>query len=402
MPNSSSHKFIEFPPDLRDISAKIWLLLGEVQSKCQYSKSSPIPPLVRDHMQLVSLSKGIHGTTSIEGNTFSEEEIQKIIKNTMDVPLSRQYQKQQIDNMINAFNQVAKTTIFGTPEPFSVEKINQYQAWILENLEDTLQDHVVLGEIRKIEVVVGNYKGAPAIECEQMLTQLCNWLNEESHAPEGYEIAWQILKSLIAHVYIAWIHPYGDGNGRTARLVEFAVLLRAGVPDIAAHLLSNFYNETRDMYYKNLQESHGDFVDGSYPEHGSLIGFIEYALQGFKDELDRQMKDLHLGQLQAIWHDFIHISFPNNPKQVELRRKRLILDMSDNSLSTGLFISEIRNLSPSIAVAYNKKTDKTIQRDLEKLIDMDLIVQLDNKFSPNVNLLLGFYANARIKSENTT
>ncbi|NOY75701.1 MAG: hypothetical protein GXP32_07900 [Kiritimatiellaeota bacterium] len=32
----------------------------------------------------------------------------------------------------------------------------------------------------------------------------------------------------LAHVYIAWIHPFGDGNGKTARLMEFYLLLRSG------------------------------------------------------------------------------------------------------------------------------------------------------------------------------
>ena len=45
-----------------------------------------------------------------------------------------------------------------------------------------------------------------------------------------------ILKATLAHLYIAWIHPFGDGNGRTARLVEFMLLSRAGVPSPSAHL----------------------------------------------------------------------------------------------------------------------------------------------------------------------
>lgn len=54
-----------------------------------------------------------------------------------------------------------------------------------------------------------------------------------------------IFKAVVAHLYLAWIHPVGDGNGRTARLVEFQILLSSGVPSPAAHLLSNHYNQTR-------------------------------------------------------------------------------------------------------------------------------------------------------------
>jgi Fic family protein len=49
-------------------------------------------------------------------------------------------------------------------------------------------------------------------------------------APPGLEIAYSILKAALAHPHLAWIHPFGDSNGRTARLVEFLILLSAVGP----------------------------------------------------------------------------------------------------------------------------------------------------------------------------
>ena len=391
-----SHSFIKFPPNLQDISSRIWLLLGEVQSKCEYSKVTPIPPEARDRLQRVYLTKGVHGTTSIEGNTFSEEEVGKIIKNEMDVPLSREYQKQQILNMVKAFNKISQDEILGPNAPFTLDVFNTYHHLVLSDLESILDKDVEVGAIRTHRVEVGGYLGAPPEDCERLLQDLCNWLNSDVNAPQGYELAWQILKALVAHVYFAWIHPYGDGNGRTARLLEFAILLRAGVPDIAAHLLSNFYNKTRDMYYKQLQDSHGDFRDGSYPPNGKLTGFIEYALQGFKDELDNQTDIINIVQLQVIWHDFIHSSFPKNLRQVEQRRKRLILDMSDHVLEKPVKIGELRELTPAIALAYQGKTDRTIQRDIDTLIDKGLLSRNENGYMPNFSLLGEFFSNSRI------
>ncbi len=80
----------------------------------------------------------------------------------------------------------------------------------------------------------------------------------------------------MAHLYIAWIHPFGDGNGRTARFLEVKILLRAGIPTVAAHLLSNHYNATRSAYYRQLQRAS---ASGGY-----VAPFIQYALQGFIDE----------------------------------------------------------------------------------------------------------------------
>jgi Fic family protein len=95
-----------------------------------------------------------------------------------------------------------------------------------------------------------------------------------------------ILKAVVAHLYLAWIHPFGDGNGRTARLVEFQILLSSGVPSPAAHLLSNHYNQTRSEYYRQL--------DRASKSGGELAPFIEYGARGFVAGLP-----LPLGSAQA-------------------------------------------------------------------------------------------------------
>lgn len=394
-----SHDFISFPPNLGNLSSRVWLLLGEVQAKIGHLKKIPIPPQNSDLLRYIYFTKGVHGTTAIEGNTFSEEEVGKIIKNEMKAPPSREYQEQQIRNMLNAFNTIADDEIRGNDQMFSLGLLNHYHKLVLENLESILPEETTVGELRAHRVEVGSYLAAPPEDCERLMAAYCDWLNEEQAVPAGYELAWQIVKALVAHVYFAWIHPYGDGNGRMARLLEFAILLRAGAPDIAAHLLSNFYNKTRDMYYKQLQDSHGEYRDGSYPPHGNLQGFIEYALQGFKDELDEQLARIHAMQLGVIWHDYIHKSFPKNPSTTQQRQKRLVLDLTERSLFEPIKLAEIRELTPSIALAYANRTERTLRRDLDKLVEMKLLKSGPEGYLPNTDILMGFFAGARIKSD---
>jgi len=72
------------------------------------------------------------------------------------------------------------------------------------------------------------------------------------------------LKAVIAHLYLVWIHPFGDGNGRTARLIEFQILLNAGVPRLRRSFSSNHYNLTRMNYYLWLDKARraGDGLTG--------------------------------------------------------------------------------------------------------------------------------------------
>jgi Fic family protein len=75
------------------------------------------------------------------------------------------------------------------------------------------------------------------------------------------------------------IHPFGDSIGRTARLIEFSILLRAGLPDMASQILSNYYNDIRQEYYRRL--------DLCVRER-DLSGFVRYAVLRFRDGLTLQ------------------------------------------------------------------------------------------------------------------
>ena len=108
------------------------------------------------------------------------------------------------------------------------------------------------------------------------------------------------VKAIIAHIYFVWIHPFGDGNGRTARLIEFQILLEAGIPTSAAHLLSNFYNQTRTEYYRQL--------DKTSKTKGDISDFIRYAIKGYVDELRDQLNIIRMQQWDIVWRNYVHDS----------------------------------------------------------------------------------------------
>jgi Fic family protein len=60
---------------------------------------------------------------------------------------------------------------------------------------------------------------------------MCAWLDrrlptESDPTPMGTAV----IHAVLAHLYLEWIHPFGDGNGRTGRLVEFQILAAGGIP----------------------------------------------------------------------------------------------------------------------------------------------------------------------------
>ncbi len=276
-----THSCINFQCDLKEAPSALWMLLGEAQSKCQHIAGVPLKPSVAQNLYLVYLTKGVHATTSIEGNTLSEEQIKQQIEGQLRLPKSQEYLAQEVQNVIDACNQITQDLRREPKLKMTPELICRFNALVMRGLE--VKEDVRPGEIRRHSVGVGSYRGAPWQDCQYLVGRLCDWLNNDFDAPsDGLRFAYAIIKTILAHLYIAWIHPFGDGNGRTARLIEFLLLVQSGVPWPAGHLLSNHYNKTRSKYYAELERS-SKAADG-------VVRFITYALEGFVDGLKEQLE----------------------------------------------------------------------------------------------------------------
>jgi Fic family protein len=269
--------------------------------------------------------------------------------------------------MIKAINKVRQDVIQEERDGITPDEIKAYNRQILEGL--TLEEKVIPGEIRTYNVSVGRYWGPPAADCDYLLGRLCEWVNEIV-APARMEIVFGILKAIIAHLYLEWIHPFGDGNGRVGRLVEFKFLLEAGVPTPAAHLLSNHYNQTRNEYYRVLDQA-------SKPG-GDISSFISYAVKGYVDGLREQIETIRFQQLAVSWADYAQESLRKKKQGgTKDRQTQLVLDLARKNEPVPM--DKIRELSPKVAESYAAKTRKTIVRDLNELMTAGLIT-----FEPGV------------------
>ncbi len=376
---NSTHPWIKFNIDLRPTPPQLWMSLGEASSKCEHIAGVPLRPQTAREMHLIYLAKGVAATTAIEGNSLSEEQVLQHMDGTLKLPPSKEYLAQEVENIITACNQIGEGLHNGGVE-LTPERIKEFNRQVLNKL--TLEKDVVLGEIRTHSVVVGNvYRGAPAEDCGHLLERLCQWLNSDDFKPvAGMETVYAIIKAVVAHVYLAWIHPFGDGNGRTARLVEFQILLSAGVPTPAAHLLSNHYNQTRTEYYRQL--------DSASKTGGEIIPFLSYAAQGFVDGLREQLERIRNQQWDVTWENYVHDMFHSRISRSDIRQRNLVLDISHSQKPVPP--PKIAELSPRLARDYAGKTYKTIQRDLNAMEKMNLIERTADGVRAKKETILAF------------
>lgn len=375
-----THPWISFQFDLGRAHPNLWLGLGEAASKCEHISRVPLRPSTAQELHQLYLAKGAAATTAIEGNTLSEAEVLEAVAGRLTVPPSKQYLKQEVENIIAACNMIGKQIAGGTLPALSGDLVCAYNRLVLQALPP--KEDAVPGEIRSHSVVVGNvYRGAPAKDCEYLLERLCEWLNgPDFAAPEGMEVVYAIIKAVVAHLYLAWIHPFGDGNGRSARLLEFHILLSAGVPSPAAHLLSNHYNQTRMEYYRQLEYAS--------KSGGDILQFLTYAVQGFVDGLRGQLKYIWDQQWDIVWRNFVHEKFQNKNSASETRQRHLVLDFG--AKDDWIEVGKVSELTPRLAKAYANKTAKTVQRDLNALVEMGLVVRDGRKVRARREIILAF------------
>jgi len=375
----ASHPWITFDIDLRQASAKLWMSLGEARSKCEHIAGVPLDPDHASDLYRVYLAKGALATTAIEGNTLSEEEVREYLSGKLRLPPSREYLGREVDNIVNACNRICDDVYKNGSSDITVDTFRWMNKAVLGGL--AVDEDVIPGEIRRHSVTVGRYRGAPADECEYLLNRLADWLNSTTfRAPNGEETIYAIIKAVVAHLYIAWIHPFGDGNGRTARLLEFKILLMGGLPQPTAHLLSNHYNKTKSEYYRQL--------DAASRSGGNILPFIEYAVQGLVDGLREQVEFIRKHQWSVAWTNFVHESFSGEKSRSDHRRRSLALELSKKP--GPIPIRELALLSPALALEYAGKTTKTLTRDINALIEKELVKKTPKGLVANRGKILAF------------
>ncbi|HEY6235292.1 MAG TPA: Fic family protein [Candidatus Elarobacter sp.] len=348
----------KFVVDLSVLPFSFWKQLGEARSKCEHILRAPLMPETWEELQRVYLVRGVHSTTAIEGNTLTEAEVMAIFRRELTLPPSRAYLGIEADNIIKAMNAAWAEPL---RETISRDEICQMNAQVLAGL--MVAPHVTPGEYRHDVVTVGRYVCPRADDVPRFVDKFVSWYNEFPAETPGIDgLSMSIIKAIAAHMYFVLIHPFGDGNGRTARLIEWRTLDHGGIASVATHVLSNHYNLTRTRYYEMLdQASMGR----------NLTPFFCYAIQGLVDQLSSQLDYLHQQYADLVYIDIVRSRTPGHGADVIKRRQELAIAIARSPKPVPR--SQISALTSTLARSYGRTTEKTLSRDLTALQGASLI-----------------------------
>ena len=352
--------------------------IGQCVSLLKAINNTPIIPQYYGQLMQVALIKGAQSTTAIEGNTLTEEEILKL-KEGEKLPPSIEYQGKEVTNILEAFDTLLLETIYENKEQLITKNLLlRFHQMVGKDLGEHFG--AIPGRFRETDVIVGTYRCPDYRDVPLLVDKYCEFLRDTFRYEDGKQrFSDLFIEAIVAHVYLEWIHPFGDGNGRTGRLIEFYILLRGGNPDITLHILSNYYNLTRPEYYRQLERAY---------QTRDLSEFISYALVGFRDGLQQILEKIQSSQLPMTWQHYVYDKFDNveaqGQKEVFKRKRTFALEIPIDKKFTK---EEIPNLNIALARLYSNISDKTLDRDINELLQLEILKQEDGKYFANISAL---------------
>lgn len=247
-----------------EITPRLLNLVAEISSIRELINSAFILPQLDIRLKREAMLQIAHHSTAIEGNPLKPEQVSSLIQGK-DVA-ARDKDKQEVLNYLGALRFVDDLGARGVPV-IGFQMVLELHSILMKGLLPPEE----LGKIRKGEVAVLDHLGrivfqAPKAESVSfLLDELLEWINGPSREFHP------VIVSGISHYEFVRIHPFMDGNGRTARLLATMILYLRGFDTKRFFVLEEFYNQDLKGYYSAL---------ASADRTGELTGWLEYFAEG--------------------------------------------------------------------------------------------------------------------------
>jgi hypothetical protein len=131
------------------------------------------------------------------------------------------------------------------------------------------------------------YVAPDAQDVPKLMGQVVTWLQK------GDADAHQVVRAAMAHLHVASVHPFSDGNGRVSRIVQSLVLAREGILAPEFGSIEEHLSQHTAAYYAVLQQVQG----GSYQPDRDATPWVEFCVAAHLEQVDRRTE-----QLEAAAH----------------------------------------------------------------------------------------------------
>jgi Fic family protein len=310
-----------------------------------------------EELQVIQLKREVAGTSRIEGAEFTEKELEAAMKETPEQLHTRS--QRQAAAAVATYRWIATLP---NDKPIDADLICEVHRRIVTGADD---DHCAPGTLRQRDQNVNfgapRHRGADGgEECRQAFDSLCRAVQNQftSHDP--------LIQALALHYHFAAMHPFLDGNGRTARALEALCLQRTGLKDTLFIAMSNYYYEEKNAYLTALAQVR---TEGRH----DLTPFLKFALKGVEIQCQRLLQEIQTNIRKALFRNmmfdfFKRLRTPRTRVMAERHLEILKLLLESDSLTLDELVKRTDAQYHSLSNPY-----KALIRDLNYLIRLEAI-----------------------------
>lgn len=273
---------LNFLPNYQ-ITTKIANALIRIEQIKERIKGLPITPSVLASLRESAKLYSTHYSTLIEGNRLSKKDVQEVIKENKSFA-GRERDENEVKGYYSAIAEVEKLAVKNMQ--LTENQIQKIHALVSSNgsgkikptpyrdgqnvIKDSLTGRIV-------------YMPPEANDVPLLMKAFVNWIN----ISRG-EIPFPIIAA-IAHYQFATIHPYYDGNGRTARLLTTLILHSGGYDLKGLYSLEEYYAKNLSEYYEaiSIGTSHNYYMGRV---EADITKWVEYFIIGMAEAFEKVEK----------------------------------------------------------------------------------------------------------------
>lgn len=331
----------------------------------------PILPGWSSEVDPKLLYSSIASTAAIEGNSLDAEEVRALDEGKIPDAGHTAKDRLEVTNLIGAYRlldqQKAKSS---ATHILSENHIRELHQQITNGLpyEDNIPGTYRNGMVKVGDKAHGGIYTPPKIieDVQRLMGEFIDWINNDEIVSQDV-----FIRAALAHYHFSLIHPFWDGNGRVARLIEALLLQSAGIRYVPK-MLSNYYYKHVDNYYRAFSES--------IRANKDVTPFLEFNLLGVIESLKEMKTSIAFFIRMLALRDYLH--FLSSKKAISKRQNDLLTLLLDDFKPFTL--QELQNTMP-YEMLYRKVSEMTARRDLKKLLDLKLLsVDADNRYSLNL------------------
>ena len=276
---------IKFDPKYQ-LTTKISQLLVRIEAAKRKIEHLPVTPKVLASLRETARLFTTHYSTMIEGNRLEPEQVEEVLKHEGHFP-GRERDEHEVKGYYAALKQVEEWS--KEKHKITEKTIQTLHALVMANGSSRIKPtryrdgQNVIKDSRTGQIV---YMPPEAKDVPFLMKQFIRWIQSSK------ELLCPVVAA-ISHYQFATVHPYYDGNGRTARLLTTLILYINGYDLKGIYSLEEYYARDLNSYYNEISigPSHNYYMGR---ETSDITSWIEYFLEGMANSFENVLTSMQV------------------------------------------------------------------------------------------------------------